>query len=170
MKPRSRAEGAAPAAPPIIREFRPDDGPAFRRLNEAWIQQFFELEDNDRLTLGNPQETIIDTGGEVLIAEAAGSGEAVGCCALVAHGENEFELVKMAVATDWQGRGVGRLLLEAAIEKARARGARRIYLESNTKLLPALHLYESFGFRALPAPAAPPTKYKRVDVWMELLL
>jgi GNAT superfamily N-acetyltransferase len=170
VKQRSSSEGAAPAAPPHIRTYRPGDGPAFRRLNEAWILQFFELEENDRATLGDPENTILARGGEILMAEAASTGESVGCCALIRHGESDFELVKMAVALEWQGRGIGRLILQAAIDKARERGARRIYLESNSKLLPALRLYESCGFRYLPAPEEAPSKYKRVDVWMELLL
>jgi GNAT superfamily N-acetyltransferase len=120
--------------------------------------------------LDDPETTILAPGGEILVAESPATGDAVGCCALIPHGPGEFELVKMAVAPESQGRGIGRQILQAAIDMARTLRARRIYLESNSKLLPALHLYESCGFRYLPAPPGPPSKYKRVDVWMELPL
>jgi ribosomal protein S18 acetylase RimI-like enzyme len=42
--------------------------------------------------------------------------------------------------------GVGRALVEAAIERARARGAARIELDTNEENTPAIALYESLGF------------------------
>ena len=81
-----------------------------------------------------------------------------------------YEVAKMAVASEAQGRGVGRLLLEAAIAWARERGAGRLYLESNARLTPALHLYASAGFRHLPTEARPVSPYARADVFMEMLL
>ena len=46
----------------LVREFRPGDEAAFARLNEAWIEKFFYLEDKDRATLRNPQKYILDRG------------------------------------------------------------------------------------------------------------
>jgi GNAT superfamily N-acetyltransferase len=47
-----------------------------------------------------------------------------------------------------RGRGVGRALVELAFERAKARGARRIELDTNEHNGGAIALYESLGFSA----------------------
>jgi len=149
-----------------IVDFRPDLAGAFKALNEAWITSLFALEPKDRLVLGDPEGQIIARGGRVLFA--LDDGEAVGCCALLALADGGFELAKMAVADACKGRGLGRALLAAAVERARGAGAPRLYLETNSGLAPALALYRSFGFvEVIPAEPSP---YARADVCMELLL
>jgi ribosomal protein S18 acetylase RimI-like enzyme len=45
-----------------------------------------------------------------------------------------------------RGSGLGRALMDAAIARARERGARRMELDTNDTNAPAIALYESFGF------------------------
>jgi ribosomal protein S18 acetylase RimI-like enzyme len=45
-----------------------------------------------------------------------------------------------------RGSGLGRALTLAALDRARARGCRRVELDVNTENGPALRLYESLGF------------------------
>jgi ribosomal protein S18 acetylase RimI-like enzyme len=45
-----------------------------------------------------------------------------------------------------RGKGTGRRLAEAAVARARAMGAERVELFSNTVLEPAISLYRSLGF------------------------
>jgi putative acetyltransferase len=94
----------------------------------------------------------------------------VGCCALMAMGEGEFEVAKMAVTEAAQGLGIGRRLLEGVIAEARAAGARRLYLETNSKLTPAVRLYESVGFQHVPGERVVPSPYVRANVYMEMAL
>jgi GNAT superfamily N-acetyltransferase len=61
----------------------------------------------------------------------------------------EFEVAKMAVTESAQRNGGGRRLLEKTIAEARSAGAHRLYLETNRKLVGAIRLYESPGFRHL---------------------
>jgi putative acetyltransferase len=152
----------------IIREFAIGDEGAFRRLNEEWITRHFVMEPKDEHTLADPQRTVLDRGGKILIAVR--DGEPVGCCALIAMVPGEFEVAKMAVTESVQRAGVGRQLLESAIAAARAAGATRLYLETNRKLGPAIRLYESLGFRHLPPERVIPSPYARSDVAMELEL
>ncbi|MET9495516.1 GNAT family N-acetyltransferase [Streptomyces sp. NPDC006552] len=52
----------------------------------------------------------------------------------------------LAVATEARGRGVGRLLVRAAVGEARRQGARRITLRVLGHNTPARKLYEAEGF------------------------
>lgn len=152
----------------LIRSFQPGDERAFRSLNEQWIRQYFELEAKDEKTFADPQKVILEPGGHILFAVV--DDRPVGCCALLRMGDGEFELSKLAVAPGHQGRGIGRRVLDAAIEKARSVEARRLYLETNHVLTPAIRLYESVGFRHLDPEHVTPSPYNRADVYMELLL
>jgi GNAT superfamily N-acetyltransferase len=150
-----------------IRLFQPGDEDAFRSLNEEWITRYFRLEEKDRKVLGQPQ-AILDSGGKIIMAVSG--NEAVGCCALVPTGNASFEVSKMAVTSSQQSRGIGRRLLTAIIQEGRRLGARRFYIETNSKLHPAIRLYESLGFRHMPPDQITPSPYERADVYMELFL
>ena len=151
-----------------IREFQAGDEVAFRRLNEEWIVREFVLEPKDQYSLTDPQGTILDHGGRIFFAVR--DGETVGCCALVAMEPGEFEVAKMAVTRTAQGGGIGRQLIEKVVQEAKASGVKRLYLETNHKLTPALRLYEAVGFRPLPPDRIVASPYARADVFLELWL
>jgi putative acetyltransferase len=151
-----------------IREFTPGDEADFRRLNEEWIIRYFALEPKEKELLADPQGIILDRGGRIFLAVQ--DGETVGSCALLAMAPGEFEVAKMAVTESHRRAGIGRRLLEKAVEEARASGAHRLYLETNRKLVNAIRLYESLGFRHLPPQRITPSPYARADVYMELYL
>jgi putative acetyltransferase len=161
-------EPVASSLPVQIRTFQPGDEGSFLRLNEEWIVRHFVLEEKDRAVLGDPVKYILEPGGEIIFA-AIGE-EPVGCCALAPEGPGEYEVAKMAVTAACQGRGIGRKILEAVIAEARRMGAWRLYLETNSKLPSATHLYESVGFRHLPTDRVKRSQYARADVFMEMLL
>ncbi|OCA78957.1 MarR family transcriptional regulator [Chryseobacterium contaminans] len=140
---------------------------AFRALNEEWIKTFFVMEPSDYKLLDHPEEEIINKGG--YIAFALLNGEAVGTCALVrAHEEPlAFELSKMAVSPKAQGKKIGYLLGNTLVEKARELKAEKVFLETNSILVPAIKLYEKLGFKHIPITNP---GYDRVDVQMELKL
>ena len=54
-------------------------------------------------------------------------------------------MIDQVVAEPHKGRGLGRELMAACVERAKAAGAPRLYLETNSALAPALSLYRSFG-------------------------
>jgi GNAT superfamily N-acetyltransferase len=151
-----------------LRSFQSGDEAAFRSLNEDWIARYFTLEEADRLVLENPVGEIIQPGGHIFLAVM--NRIAVGCCALLAMEDHEFEVAKMTVAETHRGQGIGREILQYTITQAKALGATRLYLETNSKLATAIHLYESLGFRHLPPERVVPSPYARANVFMEMLL
>ena len=152
-----------------VRDFRPEDGPAFKALNLAWIEPMFSLEPSDLAQLDDPQNNIIDRGGRVLIACL--DDEPVGTAGLaVGHKPGVLELIKMSARTDLRGQGIGKALMDGSIAAAREMGARQIWLESNRKLEAALGLYRAAGFRELGEAELADTPYSRCDVQMVLEL
>jgi ribosomal protein S18 acetylase RimI-like enzyme len=63
-------------------------------------------------------------------------------------GSEDAWLEDLFVEESARGKGYGRKLVEAAIERARARGCDRIQLDVNKSNEAALELYRSCGFKA----------------------
>ena len=150
-----------------IRDFTDDLAQAFHDINATWISQMFSLEENDVRLLENPRELIVDKGGAVLFAETSDLG-VVGTCAIMRMKDGWFELTKMGVLEAARGRKVGEFLLAAALERAKAMGvADRLYLLTNRKCGPAIHLYEKLGFQHdAEIMALFGSRYERCDVAM----
>jgi len=78
-----------------------------------------------------------------------------------------FELTKMGVRETARGLGAGRTLLQAALARAQAMQAQMLYLLTNEKCQPAIHLYEKLGFQHDDAiQARYGAAYARCDVAM----
>ncbi|MFT7689266.1 MAG: DNA-binding MarR family transcriptional regulator/GNAT superfamily N-acetyltransferase, partial [Candidatus Azotimanducaceae bacterium] len=148
--------------------FRPELAPHFKKINMDWIVEDFELEEVDKETLNNPIEKVINSGGQILFAVDKLSSEVYGTCALINRGQGNVELAKMGVTTTARGRGIGKILGLMAISFARDMGFTLIYLETNSRLAPALGLYRDIGFSRKPPPKE--SDYARSDVYMELSL
>lgn len=88
--------------------------------------------------------------GCVLVAEA--EGRVIGMCSgqlLVSTAEGGQSLLVEDVVVDeqWRGRGVGRLLLEAISDWARANQVSRLQLLADRNNTPALGFYGSLGWQ-----------------------
>lgn len=147
--------------------YAPAHQAAFRQLNEAWISTYFKMEKADYQALEHPKEYILDKGGIILVALY--ENEVAGVCALIPMQDitYDFELAKMAVSPEARGKGIGWLLGQAIISKAKELGAKTLYLESNTRLEPAINLYQKLGFEKV---SGHPTPYERCNIQMELKL
>ncbi|MGI9220343.1 MAG: GNAT family N-acetyltransferase [Woeseiaceae bacterium] len=145
-----------------IIDFRPDFAAAFERLNLEWLEKYFYVEEIDRIVLSNPAGKIIAGGGQILFARL--DEELVGTVALKHEGEGRFELTKMAVTASQQGRGIGRALMVAAIDRFHAIEGKFLFLETSSTLQTAINLYESAGFRHETHPGG--SDYERSDTYM----
>ena len=145
--------------------YEPQYKTAFRQLNEQWISEYFKMEESDYKYLDHPQENILDKGGYIFMAIY--KDKPVGTCAIIKMDDNCFELAKMGVSPDAKGKGIGFMLGNACIEKAREAGATKLFLESNTILKPAIGLYHKLGFKKI---TGEPSPYERCNIQMELSL
>lgn len=134
----------------------------FVRLNEAWISRHFKIEEADIKLSANPAK-IIEDGGYIFTLLA--TTEIVGVCALFKEQENSYQLARMAVAREHQGHGYGNILMDAAIAKLLELKAKRVYLLSNTILVPAITLYKKYGFMTVSEGQHP--VYARCNIVME---
>ena len=74
--------------------------------------------------------------------------ELLGCCALKELSPGHAELKSMRTAPQRERQGIGAAMLEHLLAQARARGYRRLSLETGSMqaFAPARRLYERFGF------------------------
>jgi GNAT superfamily N-acetyltransferase len=140
---------------------------AFSNLNKEWIAKYFKMEEADHKALDNADDYIINNGGYILVALF--QNEPIGVCALIKMNDPDydFELAKMAVSPKAQGKRIGWMIGESIKDKARQVGAKKLYLESNTILVPAINLYRKLGFIEVFGRVTP---YERCNIQMELTL
>ena len=136
----------------------------FERLNKAWIEKYFWLEETDKWVLENPHNAIISKGGVILMATY--DGVVAGTVALKKVNDDVYEFTKMAVDEAYRRRGIAEALSYAAFEKARALGAKKIILYSNRVLTPAITMYRKIGF--VEVPIEKDSVYERSDIKMEI--
>ena len=153
-----------------IDTYRPSYKADFVRLNRDWIERYFRIEPSDLRTFENIDSYILGKGGQIFLAILTTDDtkcrheEVIGCCALIPHPDRDsYELAKMAVSPLHQGHGAGLLLGKALVSYARLHGAKRLFLEGNTKLKASIALYRKLGF--IEETVDPPT-YDRCDIVM----
>lgn len=145
-----------------VRPYEPNDAGDFVTLNKEWIEAYFSLEADDETLFADPS-AIIRSGGCILMATYG--RRTVGTCALVKIDSVRFELAKMAVLPAMRGRGVGSLLMRAALAAGEVLGAKQFVLQTNARLISALRLYERTGFRRVEVDVTH-TRFTRADVTM----
>ena len=134
----------------------------FKKLNLEWLDKYALTESHDLMVLDDPKGTILDRGGYIWLAKVA--NEIVGTAALMNEGHGIFELAKMSVTKEWQGKGISKLLIETCLKKAKEIPANKLTLFSNHQLITALNLYEKYGFRHVEVKDSP---FATADVKME---
>jgi ribosomal protein S18 acetylase RimI-like enzyme len=106
---------------------------------------------SDRAFLASVERLIEDPATEYLLGAPDAGAPAARLVQLryrwsVWRAADDCELEDLFVSADARRSGLGRTLLNAAIDRARARGCRRIKLDTAEYNEPALALYRSAGF------------------------
>lgn len=127
-----------------IRDYREGDKAALMEISLPWLEENHILEPADIEQLTHP-ERVLEAGGRIFLAEA--DGRPVGMMMLEPFGNGVAEPFKFGVLEAYRNRGMGRALMEATIDAARAMGVHTLVLTSHHSLKAALHIYESYGFR-----------------------
>jgi amino-acid N-acetyltransferase len=103
-----------------------------------------------------PMAGVADSFQQFIVARA--EGKLVGTVGLELYGASAL-LRSAAVDTDWRGSGVGRALVERALEVARQRGIEDVYLLTTT----AEHYFPKFGFACISRDSVRPEVQSSVE-------
>ena len=136
-----------------------------KTLNLEWLKKYFKVEPKDEIVLSNPQSEIIDKGGMIFYAKY--NNQIIGTVSLIKVDDFTFELSKMAVTDTIQGLGIGKKIMEHCLAVAKEEGIQKLILYSNRSLLPAIHLYEKYGFVEISLEDG---VYERADIKMERII
>lgn len=137
----------------------------FEQLNSAWIKRDYTLEPIDIAVLGNPQEHIINHGGDIIFV--AVDDKIAGTVAYKQLNEDTVEMTKMAVDDSFQGRKLGWLLGCTLLLRAAEAGFNRMVLYSNTKQAAAINMYRKLGFEEVELEKG---GYERCNIKMAIAL
>lgn len=138
---------APPVEQVIFREITEADSPGVAALSTAPTTVWGTLQNlssNDLFYTRRFHNT--PPGNLILIVEVAGAVAGIG--GLHPTPEPDVLVLGMGFHPDWQGRGLGRMLMAEQLRRAAARGARRVELSvwhDNTR---AIALYQASGFVA----------------------
>ena len=149
----------------VISNYKKKYSQAFYELNKDWITEYWDLEKSDLYNLLNPEDSIVNLGGEIFFAIM--NDAAIGTSAMIPYKKGVYELAKMTVHKNYRGNGISKTLLEACIDFAKQKNAKEIFLISNSSLLVARELYNKYGFCEVSLNSK---KYERGDVKMVLSL
>jgi len=137
----------------------------FYHLNKIWIQESWLLEESDKFDLLNPEESIINKGGEIFFALI--EDKPIATVAMIPIKSDIYELAKMTVDTQYRGNGIANILMNKCILFAKEKKAKEIILITNDTLVIARNLYDKYGFKEVPLDS---DKYLRGNVKMTLNL
>lgn len=137
----------------------------FKRINLEWLDKYHLTEKPDLRILNDPKGTVLDGGGVIYLALE--HDKIIGSAALIKEHDGVYELAKMTVIPEFRGKGIGKLLIEKCLNKARELNAKSVVLFSNSQLKAALNLYTRYGFKHIELLDSP---LKTADVKMELVL
>ncbi|WP_296081274.1 GNAT family N-acetyltransferase [uncultured Agrobacterium sp.] len=129
-------------------------------LSNAYMASLYPAESNHLVDL----EALEQPNVSFLVAR--NDGEIVGCCALVEAGNGTAEIKRMFVDPEARGLRIGKLMMNALVERARELELAAIRLETGISQPEAINLYRKAGFMEIEP--FPPYKPDPLSMFMEL--
>ncbi len=128
---------------PFEERYRQD----FINFNTDWIvSNFGFLEEHDKETFEKIDEEI-EAGGMIFFAVE--NDVALATCMTIPMEGTTWEICKLGSNKNIPHKGAGSAVFEEAMKWALNHGAERLFILSNSKLKPALHIYEKYGFKEI---------------------
>lgn len=128
------------------REGRKEDAEALLKLIEVALGVHgLQLEvDGADLDVSNVEAYYFHNGGWFQVVEDA--GKLIGSVGVYKLSDTQCELRKMYLYPEYQGKKIGKQLMDNALDAAKALGFKEMLLQTSSKLSKALPLYEKYGF------------------------
>ena len=131
----------------VVRRAEPSDADAIGRLLHDFNAEFREPTPPAAVIAGQMRDLLPGADTVVLLADPGPSGLAVMRFRPGIYGPAvESYLAELYVVPDERGNGIGRALMETALDLARAEGAEYMDLGTSEADFAARALYESLGF------------------------
>ena len=136
----------------------------FKEISLDWLHKnkLYEKADDD--LLNNPN-AYLEKGSFIFLAHY--DANIVGTISLIPMNDNTFEILKLGVVDSFKGLGIGKKLMQTCIDICIQKKVKIITLESSSKLVSALKLYEKLGFEHIELKDS---HFESADVKMELKL
>jgi ribosomal protein S18 acetylase RimI-like enzyme len=126
----------------IIRDYRDSD---FEEIQALW--QPLGLGSSQRGDTAEVIRQTINLGGKLLVMEDETTGKIIGTSWMTIDGRRNY-LHHFGIDQNYQGQGLGKMLLDASMEFAREMGL-QLKIEVHRENQRALNLYTRYGFKYL---------------------
>lgn len=128
-----------------IIEYQEEYKEDFIQFNTDWIKDNFGYLEKEDIDTFNHIEESLEKGAMIYFALEEGKALAT-CMAKPLGDDGTWEICKLGSNKNLPHKGAGSAVFEAAMSWAVSRGAKKLFILSNSKLKAALHIYEKYGF------------------------
>ena len=130
-----------------IIEYDPKYKQAFIDFNTAWIVEGWGALEEADLEIFDHIEDLLEKGAMIFFAVE--NDIPLACCMSMPMEGDTWEICKLGSNKELPHKGAGSLVFRAAMEWAQKHDAKRLFILSNSRLKPALHIYEKHGFKEI---------------------
>lgn len=118
----------------------------FAELTQLLDEEFSETFGKDQRKFA-PYNTLTELKHVIVIFDG---NEPVACGSFKAYSEQVAEVKRIFVKKSYRKQGLAKKLMKLLEEKGRAAGYKKLILETNRSLIPAVTLYHGMGYEAIP--------------------
>lgn len=123
--------------------FEPELKDSFIKMNKAWIERMFWIEEED-IRIFNMTDELVRNGAEIIFA-MSDDNRPLSSAMLMPFPDGSIELAKFGIVDEALGKGVGQYLIKEILDYLKTK-TKRVFIVSNTKCEAAIHIYKKFGF------------------------